>query len=277
MGRMGPGHYFRVLRAVASMTVRQHLRRKRTWIMGGLILLPVLLPPLIAYYEPAGGPPPLKLIVAVSDFLYVFTLVPLTALFYAGSLLSEEIEGQTFPLLVSRPAPRSALVLGKYVAYAVVSTLLVTISLVAMFYSAGLFLKLPLGGAQHALLARYGALCALGLMAYGALCLLVSTLTRRPVIVSALFIFGWEKLVIALPGYADFLTVQKYLGRLLPPVEFRRVEIAKVELPVELMREVYPVGTGAALVVLACLTAVFLIAACWAVRVRQFTAAVEAG
>jgi hypothetical protein len=124
---------------------------------------------------------------------------------------------------------------------------------------------------HHGLLARYVALCTVGLAAYGALCLMVSTVTRRPVLVAALFIFGWVKMVIALPGYADFLTLQKYLGRLLPEVAFRRIEIAKVELPVELMREVYPVGVGTAVIALAIATAVLLAIACFAVRVRQYS------
>ena len=252
------------------MTVRLHVRRARTWMMGALILTPCLLPALVGYYGPERGMPPDKLVVALFDFLYVYTLVPLTALFYACALLAEEIEGHTFPLLLARPVPRGALVLGKYTAYVCIAASLLAVSLTVTFYASVLFLKLPLTGAHHRVLADYMLICAGGLAAYGALCLMVSTLTRRPVLVSALFIFGWEKMVIAMPGYADFLTVQKYLGRLLPEVGFRRIEIAKVELPVELMREVYPVSAGAALVTLLCGTAVLLAIACVAVRFRQY-------
>ena len=277
MGRMGLGHFLRVFRAVTLMTLRLHVRRKRTWIMAVLILLPAALPVLVAYHGGAQSGPPLRLFVALADFLYVYTLVPLTALFYACSLLSEEIEGHTFPLLLSRPAPRSALVLGKYAAYGCVAVPLVALSLAGTFGMSAAFLRLPLTWAYVHFLVSYLALCGVGLMAYGALCLAVSTLARHPVIVSALFIFGWEKLVIALPGYADFLTLQKYLGRLLPAVEFRRLEIAKVDLPVELMREVYPVGAAPAMMVLACATIGFLLVACAAVRVRQFATITEAG
>jgi len=270
MARSATKHFVRILVSVTSMTVRLHVRRARTWIMGALALSPCLLPALAAYVGPERGMPADKLTVALFDFLYVYTLVPLTALFYACALLAEEVEGHTFPLLLSRPAPRGALVLGKYAAYLCVAALLLAASLAATFYASVLFLKLPPDGAHHGLLVRYAMLCTGGLAAYGALCLAVSTLTRRPVLVSALFIFGWEKMVIALPGYADFLTLQKYLGRLLPDVAFRRIEIAKVELPVELMREVYPVSAGAALVALGCATAGLLAIACMAVRLRQY-------
>jgi ABC-type transport system involved in multi-copper enzyme maturation permease subunit len=273
---MGARHFLRILNSVALMTARLHMRRARTWIMAALILSPCLLPALVAYYGPERGMPPEKLFVALFDFLFVYTLVPLTALFYACALLAEEIEGHTFPLLLSRPAPRGAFVLGKYVAFVCVSTALVTVSLGVTFYASVLFLKLPPTGAHHAVLARYAGLCTAGLAAYGALCLAISTLTRRPVLVAALFIFGWEKMVVAIPGYADFLTLQKYLGRLLPEVAFRRIEIAKVELPVELMREVYPVTTGVAVVTLAALTIALLTVACVAVRVRQYATGGEA-
>lgn len=238
--------------------------------MGMLILVPCVLPALVAYYGPERRMPVDSLLVALFDFLYVYTLVPLTALFYACALLAEETEGHTFPLLLSRPVPRGAFVLGKYAAFLFVSTILISVSLTATFYSTALFLKLPLTGAHHGLLVRYAVLCAAGLAAYGALCLMVSTLTRRPVLVSAVFIFGWEKMVIALPGYADFLTLQKYLGQLLPAVDFRRITIAKIELPVELMREVYPVSTAGAIGALVCATLGLLAIACLCVRVREY-------
>lgn len=270
--RMGLQHYWGVFAAIAGITLRLHLRRRKTWIMAVLALLPAALPAIVAYYGAGRTGPPDRLFVALTDFLYVYTLVPLLALFYACSLLSEEMEGHTLPLLLSRPVPRSALVLGKFIAYVAVASALASLSLAALYYSSVLCLQLPASLEHHALLMRYAALCALGLLAYGALCVMVSSLTRRPALIAAVFIFGWEKMVIALPGYADFLTVQKYLAALLPQVGFRRVEIAKVELPVELMREVIPVSATAALGVLLGATALLLGAACVALRRRQFAA-----
>ncbi|MCC6699448.1 MAG: ABC transporter permease, partial [Candidatus Hydrogenedentes bacterium] len=109
--RMGLQHYWGVFAAIAGITLRLHLRRRKTWIMAVLALLPAALPAIIAYYGAGRTGPPDRLFVALTDFLYVYTLVPLLALFYACSLLSEEMEGHTLPLLLSRPVPRSALVL----------------------------------------------------------------------------------------------------------------------------------------------------------------------
>ncbi|GMU91207.1 MAG: hypothetical protein AMXMBFR4_02650 [Candidatus Hydrogenedentota bacterium] len=273
---MHPGRFLNVCAAVASFTTILFFRRRRTWIMGALILFPALLPPIAVYYIPDAVRENLKIFAALTDFLYLFTLAPLAALFYACSLLSEEIEGRTFPLLLSRAAPRSAIVLGKYAAFLLVASVLLVVSLILLFLSCAWWLELSVPGPNAALLARYLALTVLTAAVYGALCLAVSTMTRHPVIVSALFIFGWEKMVIALPGYADFLTFQKYVQRLMPPLPFRRIEIEKVELPAELLREVYPVGAQMSLAVLMGSIVALLIVACWVVRSREFASAAEA-
>lgn len=272
--RLDGKHFLKILVSLTSMTIRLHSHRARTWIMGALMLTPCLLPALAAYWEAhyglEGSMSAGRLTVALFDFLYLYTLVPLAALFYACALLAEEIDGHTFPLLLSRPVPRGALVLGKYFAFVCIAASLLNVSLLATFYTSAIFLKLPLTEAHHGLLIRYIVLCTGGLAAYGALCLMVSTVTRRPALVSALFIFGWEKMVIALPGYADFLTLQKYLGCLLPGVPFPRIEIAKVELPPELMRQVYPVSGAGAVLTLLVATAGLLAIACVMVRFREF-------
>ncbi len=270
------GLFANVFASIATFTTYLYLRRRRTWIMAALIALPALLPPLGAYYRPEIAEENIEVFDAVVQFMYLLTLTPLTALVYGCSLLSEEIEGRTLPLLLSRAAPRSAIVLGKYAAFSVVSIALLVASVLLTFGSFAYFLKLPVGE-NLALFERYVLLIAIALLAYGAFCVAISALTRRPVVVSALFIFGWEKLVVALPGYADFLTLQKYVLRLLPEAAFNRVEIEKIDLPPELMRAVYPVSAGFSLGALAATTAVFLIVACVVVRSREFATAGDAG
>ncbi|HRI89004.1 MAG TPA: ABC transporter permease subunit, partial [Candidatus Hydrogenedentes bacterium] len=247
--------FVHVLTAVTTFTTYLYVRRRRTWLMALLIALPALLPPLAWYYAPQVAEDNIKILDAVIQLMFVLTITPLTALVYGCSLIAEEIEGKTLPLLLSRAAPRSAIVLGKYFAYCIVAITLLCSSLLLTYGSFALFLQLSLS--EHAtLLTRYLGVIAFAAVAYGALCVAVGTMTRRPVVVSALFIFGWENLVMALPGYSDFLTLQKYVKRLMPEVPFRRIEIDKVELPAELMREVYPVGYTFAVLALLGATAV---------------------
>jgi ABC-type transport system involved in multi-copper enzyme maturation permease subunit len=277
MQRLGFGHYLNVFAATASFTTRLHLRRRRTWLMGALILLPAALPPFIAYYTYDAirhGP---QFVVVAAEYLYLYTLVPLAAVFFAGTLLSEEIEGRTFPLLLSRPAPRSALVLGKFTAFVVVTYgLFVPAFLVDYAVNLAAY-RVADTGFLLGLLPRYLGLLALSLAVYGAFCLCIGTFTRRPVIIATIFVFGWEKVVVAIPGYADFLTFWKYISRLTPEVPFKRLEIGKIELPAELLRTVYPVGPTTSLIVLLAMTAVLLTLACLAVRSRQYVADTEGG
>jgi len=270
--RIQPGHFWNVFAAVATFSTCLFVRRRRMWLMAALMIVPLPLPFLASALVPYATLMGQRLLVAQVEYLYLFTLVPLTALFFAGTLFSEEVEGHTFPLLLSRPAPRSAIVLGKFTAYFCVTFALLAV-VVTIFFTIGVFalhVSKPL--IVFGMLPRYLAIVALALLSYGALCLFVSTISTRPVIVSAIFLFGWEKAVVAIPGYADFLTFEKYLRRLAPDVPFKRLELGKLELPVELLRTVYPVGAWTSLLVLLAVTVLLLALACVAVRKRQYAA-----
>jgi len=59
-------------------------------------------------------------------------------------------------------------------------------------------------------------LLAAGLAVYGAVFALVGALVRRPLAAGLVFVFGWELLVLALPGGFKRLTVAYYLQGLVP-------------------------------------------------------------
>ncbi|NUM56258.1 MAG: ABC transporter permease [Candidatus Hydrogenedentes bacterium] len=270
------GLFLNVFVSVATFSTYLHARRRRTWLIAFLIALPAFVP-LLAAYNPSESPTYAEEIVdAVAQFLYVLTITPLMALVFGCSLFSEEIEARTLPLLLARAAPRSAIVLGKYAAFVFVSAILILVSFALTFASSAYFNRLAFAD-YLGLFARYSLLVLVALVAYGAFCVAMSTLTKHPVVVSALFIFGWEKLVAALPGYADFITLQKYVLRLLPEVTFNRIEVEKVELPPELMRAVYPVSGWFSITALAVASALFLALACYVVRSREYVTASGAG
>ena len=60
------------------------------------------------------------------------------------------------------------------------------------------------------------ALLAVGLAVYGALFALVGTLFKRSLLTGLVFIFGWEPIVVVLPGYMKRFTVSYYLQGLVP-------------------------------------------------------------
>jgi hypothetical protein len=55
-----------------------------------------------------------------------------------------------------------------------------------------------------------------GLAAYGALFALAGARLKRPLLFGLVFVFGWESLVLALPGYFKQVTVAHYLQGLVP-------------------------------------------------------------
>jgi ABC-type transport system involved in multi-copper enzyme maturation permease subunit len=148
--------------------------------------------------------------------LYVRFLVPILGVFYGTALLADEVEDRTLTYLFTRPIPRSAVIIGKYLAYVACTALLLLPSVVLVF-----FLVMPFGDGATigemfpALLADIGMLLV-GLAAYGAVFAWVGTRLRRPLVAGLLFSLGWEPVVLAVPGYLKRLTVAYYLQALIP-------------------------------------------------------------
>jgi ABC-2 type transport system permease protein len=145
--------------------------------------------------------------------LFIRFIVPVLGVFYGTALIADEVEDKTITYLFTRPIPRSAVLLGKYLAYLACTVLLVLPSVVLVY-----FLIVPSGGGSIAaafpsLVTDLGML-ALGLAAYGALFALVGTRLKRPLVVGLVFAFGWEPAVLLFPGYLKRLTVGYYMQAL---------------------------------------------------------------
>jgi ABC-2 family transporter len=103
---------------------------------------------------------------AAITLLYLRFIVPAIGVFYGTSLIADEIEEKTITYLFTRPIPRGAIVLGKYLAYILCTTCVVLPSVAVVFMVMVPFDEMaPLFGS---FLRNLGVL-ALGLGAYGAL------------------------------------------------------------------------------------------------------------
>ena len=147
--------------------------------------------------------------------LYLRFVVPVLGAFYGTSLISDEVEDRTITYLFTRPIPRGAIIIGKYLAYLVCTELVVLPSLTAAY-----LLLVPVGGGSigatfPVLLADLGIL-ALGLAVYGAVFALIGALVPRPLVAGLLLVFGWEQVALLVPGYLRRLTVAHYLQCLVP-------------------------------------------------------------
>ncbi|OLC48312.1 MAG: hypothetical protein AUH43_09840 [Acidobacteria bacterium 13_1_40CM_65_14] len=196
--------------------------------------------------------------------LYIRFIVPVLGVFYGTSLIADEVDDKTITYLFTRPIPRSAVLLGKYLAYVVCTTLLVLPSVMLVF-----FLVVSTGGGSVAAafpsLLRDFAMLAIGLAAYGAVFALVGTRIKRPLIVGLVFAFGWEPAVLLFPGYLKRLTVAYYMQAL---VTHEMPQDSAVSLLMQVFREVPSVATS--LLALAVITGVTLWLAGRAVEHKEY-------
>ncbi len=274
--KLDAAHFVRTAAAVGSFTMWLLLRGRRVRVMAAVILLPAALPFLLAYLAPndvdIDGH---EVFIVCMDFLYVRMLVPLGAIFFATSLLGDEMESRTFPLLLSRPLPRSALILGKFGAYSAVCTTFFIAATLCVFAACVVALKMPLAVEYARYLASYAAVLTFGVLAYGAFCLAASTLTKRPVILAIIFVYGWEQLTLIIPGYMRLYTVQAYLKALLPESKFDKwyEEVSGILDFIAIAQT--PIGPVRAVVSLTLIVVGLLAVASYVVRNKEYAASPE--
>jgi ABC-type transport system involved in multi-copper enzyme maturation permease subunit len=196
--------------------------------------------------------------------LYIRFIVPVLGVFYGTSLIADEVDDKTITYLFTRPIPRAAVLLGKYAAYLICTTLIVLPSVVVVY-----FLIVPIrggsiGAAFPSLVADLGML-AVGLASYGALFGLVGARLKRPLVIGLVFAFGWEPGVLLFPGYLKRLTVAYYLQALVP---HSMPDDSSASLLLRIVTEVPSLVTS--LVSLAVLTMVALWLAGRAVNRREY-------
>jgi ABC-type transport system involved in multi-copper enzyme maturation permease subunit len=220
--RRAPGTIFAALR-VFDISLGEMLWSRRTVFMGLVVGLPVLLAAIVRILHELGAPGMRINNAAVNGpvifglMIWVFFVrfsVPVLGVFYGTSLVADEVDDKTITYLFTRPIPRGAVVLGKYLAYLACTIFVVLPSVVIVW-----LLIVPIGGSigsSFVDLAKDLGLLALGLAVYGAVFSLVGTALKRPLLVGLALVFAWEPLAMALPGYLKLYTVAYYLQGLVP-------------------------------------------------------------
>lgn len=217
-----PGVLASTLR-VFDLSLGEMLWSRRTIFMALVVGLPVLVAAGLRLLVGLGGTLPrinrLSLDGPAIFGLMVWAFfvrfsVPVLAVFYGTSLIADEVEDKTITYLFVRPIRREAVLLGKYLAYLVCTIAVVLPALVVVWG-----LVVPIGGSLGAaftdLLKDLGIL-AVGLVVYGAVFAFVGARMKRPLVTGLLFVFGWESIVMALPGAFSRFTVAYYLQGFIP-------------------------------------------------------------
>ena len=207
---------------VFDLSLGEMLWSRRTIFMALVVGGPVILA-LVARIVQSAGIAPLRVngvgVDAASMFgmmvwvLFLRFIVPVLGVFYGTSLIADEVEDKTITYLFTRPVRRGAVLVGKYFAYLVCTTMVVLPSVMIVY-----FLLVPLGEipASFVWLITDLALLAAGIAAYGALFALVGALLKQPLVIGLVFAFGWEQLAMLMPGYLRRFTIAYYLQSLVP-------------------------------------------------------------
>jgi len=187
-------------------------------VVGGPVLIAIILRVVDALNVPAmrvngvqlGGPSIFGLMLW---FLFLRFIVPVLGIFYGTALMADEVEDKTITYLFTRPIPRGAVLVGKFLAYLACTFLVVLPSVMIVYFLLVPFSQLP--ATFGSLLVDLGLL-ALGLAVYGGVFAFVGAFFKRPLVIGLVFAFGWEQVVLALPGYLKQFTIAYYLQGLVP-------------------------------------------------------------
>lgn len=201
-----PPDFLRTVKAVAKGT-GPLVFKVRGWVLGGLVLAPVLggiLVSIIATMKGGGAMVGPKISLVIFHSVLVKFMVPIMALVAAGAGIREDMEQRTLPLMLTRPATTSALPLGKGLPWFLWG---------AAWLTLGALLLQVLGGEPTALLGRLAALVGIwwGMLAFVTVLGLVF---KKGTLWAALWFFVWEGFLDIFPATLQRFTFTHYANSL---------------------------------------------------------------
>ena len=209
-------------RRIFDLSLGEMLWSRRTIFMalvvGGPVILAVIVRVLEIFGMPAlrvngqriGGMGVFGIMIWM---LFLRFVIPVLGVFYGTALMADEVEDKTITYLFTRPVPRGAVLVGKYLAYVACTSLVVLPSVMLVYFL--LIRPGEIPGTFMQLVTDL-ALLFVGLAAYGALFAFVGAFFKRPLVIGLVFVTGWEQTAMALPGYMKRFTIAYYLQALVP-------------------------------------------------------------
>jgi ABC-2 type transport system permease protein len=182
---------------IARITARGLFGRRRFLL---LLPLPVLLVALAALARTLGAEP-VDWAEPVLLGLGVAVVLPVMALIVGTGVLGAEIDDGTLVHVLAKPLPRRDIIVAK---------LAVAVAVTALTVGAAMFAAGLVAGSVR-LGAGLVAGVAVGALAYSALFLALSLVTRRPVLLGLLYVLLWEGLLSNLLTGTRVLSVQHYV------------------------------------------------------------------
>lgn len=271
--------YISYLTASFGQMLLMIMRQNRLILVSVITMLPVAIPLAIAFLSNSAFADEGNVIfVKLMEEAHINTLAPLLALFFASMLVGEDVEMQTLPYVLTRPQPRSAWVLGRFLAYLLVAGTILFASIALCFLACTALSGLHAGNRDDLqLMLHYAAVGLLALTSYGAVAAWLGAYTKRPIVYGVLLLYGWQRFALLIPGLIDFLTIQKYTDTLLPQLATAQNRREIQTMLGNYSKEVFEVTTRSALLSVIGITVVMLLLCIYAVRHREFAASRAAG
>jgi ABC-2 type transport system permease protein len=216
---------------IMSLTARALLGRRRVLM---LLPMPVLLIGLTLIGVMSGeddsewGP-------VVFANLGLSVILPLTALIIGSSALGLEVDDGTITHLLTKPLPRSEIVLSKLAVAWLVTTVATGVPLAAAALIAGsgsLAVGLVIGA-------------AIGGLAYSALFLALSVMTKRPVAVGLVYLVLWENILVSFVSGARVFSVRQHATAIADSIGDTRLLESSVTVTTALVMSVIFIAVGA--------------------------------
>ncbi|MER7283949.1 ABC transporter permease subunit [Dactylosporangium sp. NPDC000244] len=182
---------------VAMITARGLLGRRRIWL---LVPLPLLLIGLTLIVK-AFGPDPAEWGEGVIGGLGFSAVLPVIALIIGTGVLGSEIDDGTITHILSKPLPRSEIIFTK---------LAVASGVTALFAGVPLFIVGLIAGQPPLAFALFVG-GVIGSLAYCSIFLLLSVMTRRPVLVGLAYVVLWEGVLGNILTGTQKLSIQQYV------------------------------------------------------------------
>ncbi len=190
---------------IMRLTMRQLLGQKRTLLMLGFALLPVLIALLFRLNgdHSENDPQEWTAKVALASLVVGLTL-PFTALVFGTAALGTEFEDGTVVYLLSKPIPRTTIVLSKLlVAWAATCAVV----LIATIPTGVLALS---GEPEDGIVIAFAIAVVAGALIYCSAFLWLSIATSRALIAGLLYVFIWEGVVVNLFRGVRIFSVRQY-------------------------------------------------------------------
>ena len=241
---------------------KQGIKSKKAKIFFLLSFLPVLvllIAKIIELTNPAARISAADIFSKAMLIIYIQLLAPILALLFGSLVINEEIDNKTLIYLTTSPVPKPAIIVGKYLAYIVLSAIIINTGLLLCFLVINID---QLGEVSY--LKQFFTFVGVGglaLIAYSAFFTLISALIKKSVVVGLLFIFGWENVVQYFPGVTQKFTVIHYIKSILP---YTSDNIKFLVFRLE------PSGTVESILVLFLLTLISLIAASFIFNNKEY-------